>query len=103
MLQGPQYHRVWRAQGNQILTPNVGRAIRHERERFGLPQEKFAEHASVHRTYISSVELGTVSVGVEFHESLSPKPSLLFRFSSHFRPTPGLTRTSFCPHLGAIR
>jgi transcriptional regulator with XRE-family HTH domain len=36
-----------------------------------LSQEKFAEHASVHRTYISSVELGKVSVGVEVANALA--------------------------------
>ena len=48
-----------------------GRAIRHERERLGLSQEKFAEYASVHRTYISSVELGKVSVGIEVANALA--------------------------------
>ena len=48
-----------------------GRAVRHERERLGLSQEKFAEHASVHRTYISSVELGKVSVGIEVANALA--------------------------------
>jgi transcriptional regulator with XRE-family HTH domain len=48
-----------------------GRAVRHERERLGLSQEKFAEHASVHRTYIRSVELGKVSVGVEIANALA--------------------------------
>jgi transcriptional regulator with XRE-family HTH domain len=30
-----------------------------------LSQEFFAEKAKVHRTYISSIELGKVSVGIE--------------------------------------
>ena len=47
------------------------RAIRHERERLGLQQEKFAEHASVHGTYISSVELGKVNVGIEVANALT--------------------------------
>ncbi len=48
-----------------------GRAIRRERERIGLSQEAFAENANVHRTYISSVELGKVSVGIEVANSLA--------------------------------
>jgi transcriptional regulator with XRE-family HTH domain len=48
-----------------------GRAIRHERERLGVSQEKFAELANVHRTYISSVELGKVSVGIEVANALA--------------------------------
>jgi transcriptional regulator with XRE-family HTH domain len=37
----------------------------------GLSQEGFAEYANVHRTYISSVELGKVSVGIEIANSLA--------------------------------
>jgi transcriptional regulator with XRE-family HTH domain len=43
----------------------LGQAIRREREKLGLSQEEFAERANVHRTYISSIELGKVSVGIE--------------------------------------
>ena len=49
----------------------LGRAIRQERERIGLSQEDFAEKAEVHRTYISSIELGKVSVGIEVANSLA--------------------------------
>ena len=48
-----------------------GRAIRKEREKLGLSQEEFAERADVHRTYISSVELGKVSVGIEIAQALA--------------------------------
>jgi len=41
-----------------------GMAIRRRRHRLKLSQEDFAEKADVHRTYISSVELGKVSVGI---------------------------------------
>lgn len=47
------------------------RAIRRERENLGLSQENFAERANVHRTYISSVELGKVSVGIEIAHALA--------------------------------
>ena len=39
-------------------------AIRRRRHRLKFSQEDFAEKADVHRTYISSVELGKVSVGI---------------------------------------
>lgn len=39
--------------------------MRRKREKLGLSQEQFAERANVHRTYISSIELGKVSVGIE--------------------------------------
>jgi transcriptional regulator with XRE-family HTH domain len=47
------------------------RAIRLAREKHGLSQEDFAERANVHRTYISSVELGKVNVGIEVANVLS--------------------------------
>ena len=50
---------------------NFGRAVRSERERKGLSQEAFAERADVHRTYISSIELGKVSVGLEVANGLA--------------------------------
>ncbi len=37
----------------------------------GLSQEDFAERANVHRTYISSIELGKVSVGIEVANNLA--------------------------------
>lgn len=42
-----------------------GLAVRRERERLGVSQEDFAENAHVHRTYISSIELGKVNIGLE--------------------------------------
>jgi transcriptional regulator with XRE-family HTH domain len=48
-----------------------GRAVRRERENLGLSQEDFAERANVHRTYISSIELGKVSVGIEVANNLA--------------------------------
>ena len=48
-----------------------GRAVRRERQKLGLSQEEFAERANVHRTYISSVELGKVSVGIEVANELA--------------------------------
>ena len=50
---------------------SFGRAVRIEREKLGLSQEEFAERANVHRTYISSIELGKVSVGIEVAKALA--------------------------------
>jgi transcriptional regulator with XRE-family HTH domain len=50
---------------------SFGRAIREQRQKQGLSQEKFAEKAKVHRTYISSIELGKVSVGIEVANELA--------------------------------
>jgi transcriptional regulator with XRE-family HTH domain len=48
-----------------------GRIIRRQRESLGLSQEEFAENAEVHRTYISSIELGKVNVGIEVANNLA--------------------------------
>ncbi len=48
-----------------------GRAVRRKRKELGLSQEDFAERANVHRTYISAVELGKVSVGIEVANELA--------------------------------
>ncbi len=48
-----------------------GRAVRAKRESLGLSQEDFAELAKIHRTYVSSIELGKVSVGIEVAHSLA--------------------------------
>ena len=41
------------------------------RERMGLSQEQFAEKAGIHRTYVSSVELGKVNLGIETANELA--------------------------------
>ena len=45
-----------------------GAAVRRRRERMGLSQEDFADKAGIHRTYVSSIELGKVqvSIGIAF-------------------------------------
>jgi transcriptional regulator with XRE-family HTH domain len=44
---------------------SFGLAVRREREKLGVSKEAFAERADVHRTYISSIERGTASIGIE--------------------------------------
>jgi len=41
-----------------------GAAVRRRREAKGLSQEGFADAAGIHRTYVSSIELGKVQVGI---------------------------------------
>ncbi len=59
------------AKATRFSRLTFGRAIRRQRESLRLSQEKFAEKANVHRTYISSVELGKVSVGIEVANALA--------------------------------
>ena len=47
------------------IRKTFGLAVRKRREKLGLSQEKLAEYADVHRTYVSSIELGKVAVGIE--------------------------------------
>jgi transcriptional regulator with XRE-family HTH domain len=43
----------------------LGTAIRKEREKQGISQEKFAHQCGLHRTYISSVEGGERNISLE--------------------------------------
>jgi len=41
-----------------------GVAVMRKRHKLNLSQEDFAERANIHRTYVSSIELGKVDVGI---------------------------------------
>jgi transcriptional regulator with XRE-family HTH domain len=41
-----------------------GTTVRRRRHKLGLSQEDFADKADIHRTYVSSIELGKVDVGI---------------------------------------
>ncbi len=43
----------------------LGRNLRAKREAVGLSQEKFAEEARIHRTYISDIERGVRNPTIE--------------------------------------
>jgi transcriptional regulator with XRE-family HTH domain len=42
----------------------LGISIRRRRHKLNLSQEDFADIANIHRTYVSSIELGKVDVGM---------------------------------------
>ena len=42
----------------------LGISIRRQRHKLNLSQEAFADKTHIHRTYVSSVELGKVDVGI---------------------------------------
>lgn len=48
-----------------------GSVIRFFREKQGHSQEAFADLAGIHRTYVSSVELGKVQVSIAIAEKLA--------------------------------
>jgi transcriptional regulator with XRE-family HTH domain len=48
-----------------------GAAIRRRRQKLGLSQEDFADQAGIHRTYISSIELGKVKISIYVAQQLA--------------------------------
>lgn len=48
----------------QTIPEQFGASIRRRRQQVGLSQEDFADKAGIHRTYVSSIELGKVQVGI---------------------------------------
>jgi len=48
----------------QEIETLFGKAVRKRREQLGLSQEDFADKARIHRTYVSSIELGKVQVSI---------------------------------------
>lgn len=48
-----------------------GAAVRKRRLELGLSQEDFADKAEIHRTYVSSIELGKVQVSIAVAQKLA--------------------------------
>lgn len=48
----------------QLDPSAVGVAVRKRREQLGLSQEELAERASIHRTYVGSVERGERNITI---------------------------------------
>jgi transcriptional regulator with XRE-family HTH domain len=48
-----------------------GRVVRSRREGRGLSQEKLAALAGIHRTYVSSIELGKVRLGLDIAKKVA--------------------------------
>jgi transcriptional regulator with XRE-family HTH domain len=48
-----------------------GEAVRDIRSKRGLSQEDFADEAGIHRTYVSSIELGKVQVSIGIAQKLA--------------------------------
>ena len=52
---------AWAAAGEPAGCARLGDAIRARRESIGLSQERLAEQAGVHRTYVSMLERGVAN------------------------------------------
>src|SRR5262245_12983502 len=48
-----------------------GDTVREIRQKRGVAQEDFADYAGIHRTYVSSIELGKVRVSIGIAQKLS--------------------------------
>jgi two-component system response regulator len=78
--------------GVQHKTPNAGikaefaKAVRQRRERLGISQEKLAEKAGLHRTYVSDIERGARNLSLESINRLAR--ALEVSVSALFPPTP---------------
>ena len=49
---------------NKKVRQELGMAIRRKRHKLNLSQEDFADDAGIHRTYVSSIELGKVDISI---------------------------------------
>lgn len=65
------------------FSKRFGLAVRRKRQRLGWNQEEYADYAGVDRSYISSIELGKVSVGIEVAYDLAK--ALRIRLSALIR------------------
>jgi transcriptional regulator with XRE-family HTH domain len=52
------------------LEERFGLAVRRHREKLGYSQEAFADHAGIHRTYVSSIERGKVQISIGIAQKL---------------------------------
>jgi transcriptional regulator with XRE-family HTH domain len=50
---------------SEDISKLFGRVVRSRREARGISQEAFAALAGIHRTYVSSIELGKVRLGLD--------------------------------------
>lgn len=53
------------------IEKRFGKVVRRLREKQGVSQEAFAVHAGIHRTYVSSIELGKVQISIRIAEQLA--------------------------------
>jgi transcriptional regulator with XRE-family HTH domain len=55
----------------ESIHKTFGKVVRKRREASGLSQEALADLAGIHRTYISSIELGKVRLGLEIAQKVA--------------------------------
>lgn len=75
------------------IKKKFGIAVKKSRETLGYSQEVFAEKAQVHRTYVSEIENGRVSLGINVAERLAdalgmPLSTLLREAEAEYKAAP---------------
>ena len=53
------------------ISKAFGKVVRRRREKLGLSQEALAANAGIHRTYVSSIELGKVRLGLDIAKKVA--------------------------------
>jgi transcriptional regulator with XRE-family HTH domain len=56
---------------SDAISKAFGRVVRGRREKRGLSQEELAALAGIHRTYVSSIELGKVRLGLDIAKKVA--------------------------------
>jgi transcriptional regulator with XRE-family HTH domain len=56
---------------SDVLSKAFGRVVRKQREKSCLSQEELAARAGIHRTYVSSIELGKVRLGLDIAKKIA--------------------------------
>lgn len=60
-----------KSRGQSKIEAGFGMAVRRRRHQLGLSQEVFAEKANIHRTYVSSIELGKVDISLSIAKKIA--------------------------------
>ena len=72
------------------IEKKFGLTVKKRREALGYSQEVFAEKAQIHRTYVSEIENGRVSLGIHVAEKIAdalgrPLSSLVREAEAEYR------------------
>jgi transcriptional regulator with XRE-family HTH domain len=55
----------------ESISESLGPVVRKRREALRLSQEQLAARAGIHRTYVSSIELGKVRLGIDIAQKVA--------------------------------
>ena len=84
----------------QKIETLFGAAVRKRRNELGISQEDFADKAGIHRTYVSSIELGKVQVSIRIAHQLAV--ALETPLSKLWKDSDEKVKPTFIKDLGQI-